>query len=191
MLPLEHANKLKSEADYVLKLVRMEEILQSYGCVYPTGSYFLDVMVYPDIDLYLTEVSLGQLFEIGAQIAAGERVSQVVFEKSDDPVELPEGLYLKTRVNYGEWGRPWKIDLWSLAHNVIQRKMEAMIHFQQKMTPLMRQQIVRYKLSVLTSQKRTPMYIGYYIYKAFIDEGLTDFESINRFLISNGIQLGG
>jgi hypothetical protein len=191
MLPLEHADKLRREADRVLKLVRMGEILRPFGRVYPTGSYYLDVMVYPDIDLYITKVSVEQFFEIGSQIVTCDLVTQVVFERSDDPVHMPEGLYLKLRVNYGEWDRPWKIDLWSLDENVVKCKMEAMQHFQQQMTHVMRQQIIDYKLSVLTSQKRTPMYSGYYIYRAFIDEGLTDFECVTRYLISYGIQMDG
>lgn len=191
MLPLERAAKLRQEADDVLEQIGLHEILSPYGKVFPSGSYFLDVMVYPDIDLYITKVSLEQLFEIGAQIANCELVTQVVCEKSDDPVHLPDGLYLKPRVNYGDWGRPWKIDIWSLAEELILQKMADMHHFRAKMTPELREQIIRYKLSVMTSQKRPPVYSGYYIYKAFIDEGLTDFGSVTRYLISCGIQMEG
>jgi hypothetical protein len=191
MQPLERAAKVRQEADIVLGLVRLLDILRPYGKVYPTGSYFLDVMVYPDIDLYITQVSIVQLFEIGAQIAQCELVTQVVFERTDDPVHMPEGLYLKPRVNYGDWGRPWKIDIWSLEEKVILHKMVDMRHFQEKMTPALREQIIRYKLSVMTPQKRTPMYSGYYIYKAFLDEGLTDDESVRRYLVANGIQMEG
>jgi hypothetical protein len=148
-------------------------------------------MVYPDIDLYLTKVSLEQLFEIGVQLSSCELVTQLVFERTDDPLHMPEGLYLKPRVNYGDWGRPWKIDIWSLAENVILSKMAEMFHFQEKMTPGLRQQIIQYKLSVMTSQLRTPVYSGYYIYKAFIDEGLVEFEQVTRYLISSGIQMEG
>jgi hypothetical protein len=191
MLPLEQSNKLRQEADLVLGYVRLYDILRPYGKVLYTGSYFLNVMVYPDIDLYITKVSIDELFEIGAQIASCELVTQVVFERTDDPVHLPEGLYLKSRVNYGEWDRPWKIDVWSLKEEIILQKMEDMQQFQRKMTPTLRKQIIRYKLSVMTSQKRTPKFSGYYIYKAFIDEGLTDFESVTRYLISHGIQMEG
>ena len=69
--------------------------------------------------------------------------------------------------------------------------MTDMYRFQENMTPEIRQQIIQYKLSVMTSQKRTPMYSGYYIYKAFIDEGLTDFKHVTRYLISCGIQMDG
>jgi hypothetical protein len=191
MDPIEHATKVKKEADVVLGLTRITDIVRPYAQVYPTGSYFLDVMVYPDIDLYITAVSIEQLFEIGAQIATCEQVIQVVFERTDNPMLLPDGLYLKPRVNYGDWGRPWKIDIWSLEERVIQEKMTEMRHFQEQMTPELRLQIIQYKLSVMTSQKRTPMYSGYYIYKAFIDEGLTDPESVTQYLVLNGIQMEG
>jgi hypothetical protein len=190
MLPLERADKLKGEADLVLKLIRMEEILLPYSRVFPTGSYYLDVMAYPDIDLYITKITLEQLFEIGSQIASNGQVTQVLFEKSDDLEHLPQGLYLKSRVHYGDWGRPWKIDLWSLPEDVIMHKMEVMQHFQQTITPQLRERIISYKLSVLTPKKRTPMYSGYYIYKAFIDEGMSDFENVTRYLISCGIEFG-
>ncbi len=191
MLPFERSDKLRLEADFVLGLIRLDDILRPYGKVFPTGSYFLNVMVYPDIDLYIPKVSIDQLFMIGARIASCELVTQVVFERTDDPVNLPGGLYLKSRVSYGEWGRPWKIDLWSLEEKVILNKMADMHNFQVKLTPALREQIVRYKLSVMTSQKRTPMYSGYYIYKAFIEEGLEDFESVTQYLVSNGIQMEG
>ena len=189
MLPIDRAARLRQEADLVLRLIKLDDILRSYGKVYPTGSYSLDVMAYPDVDLYIPDVSIDHLFQIGAQVAQCQLVTQVVFERSDDPLLLPEGLYLKIRVNYGEWGRPWKIDLWSLAEKVILQKMVDMEHFQIRLTPKLREKIVEYKLSVLTSQLRTPMYSGYYIYKAFIDEGLTDFDSVTRYLVSCGIRM--
>jgi hypothetical protein len=189
MLPLEHAAKVKKEADIVLGLTKVFDIVHPYAQVYPTGSYFLDVMVYPDIDLYITRVSIEQLFEIGAQIATCEQVIQVVFERNPDPGQLPGGLYLKPRVNYGNWGRPWKIDIWSLDEKIIQNNLREMQHFKKMMTPELRLQIIQYKLSVMNSQKRTPVYSGYFIYKAFIDEGMTDPDSVTRYLISNGIQM--
>jgi len=191
MLPLERAAKLRQEADIVLGLIRLYDILRPYGKVFTTGSFFLDVMIYPDIDLFITKVNLEQLFHIGAQLARSEHVTQVVFEKTDDPVLMPEGLYLKPRVNYGDWGRPWKIDIWSLEETVIHEKMVDMRRFQAKMTPELRQQILNYKLSILTAQKRTPVYSGYYIYQAFLDKGLTNHESVTQYLVSNGIQMEG
>ncbi len=191
MLPLERATKLRQEANVVLGLIRLYDILRLYGKVFPTGSFFLDVMTYPDIDLYITKVNLEQLFHIGAKLARCDLVIQVVFEKSDDPVNTPNGLYLKPRVNYGDWGRPWKIDIWSLDEKVIMEKMAVMRHFQSKMTAELREQIINYKISVMTSQNRTPAYSGYFVYKAFLDEGLMDFEKVTQYLLSHGIHMQG
>ena len=91
--PVERAAALRQEADSVLRKVKLYKIVGAYGQVVPTGSYYLDVMMYPDIDLYISKVSIEELFDIGAQLAKCEMVYQVVFEKSRMP-QLPEGLYL-------------------------------------------------------------------------------------------------
>ena len=190
MDPLERADRLKREADLILQKVGVFEILRPHGRIVPTGSYFLDVMAYPDIDLYISRVNIDRLFEIGGRLAGSDLVFQVVFEKSDDP-RLPGGLYLKPRIRYGEWERPWKIDIWSLEDQVIDQLMQPMHHFKTRMTTVLREQIVRYKLSVMTGKDRPPRYSGYFIYKAFIDEGMTEFSAVTEYLVANGIRMDG
>lgn len=186
--PLQRSARLKQEADFILQAVNLYTILQPYGRITPTGSYYLGVMIYPDIDLYLSPVSIEALFAIGSQLAACDLVFQVVFEKSQT-TRLPGGLYLKPRIAYGEWGRPWKIDIWSLADEVIDRQMAEIHRFKQAMTPEIRERIIHYKHAILTVSQRTPMYSGYHICKAFIDEGLTDFQAVTAYLIAQGIQM--
>jgi len=188
MEPLELADTLHRQAEQVLAEIQVVEILSAYGTVTPTGSYLLNVMVYPDIDIYLPKLSVEQIFAIGGQMASNEKVVQVVFEPGD--ATMPGGLYLKLRIANSTWGRPWKLDLWSLEAELLEQKMAPMQHFLACMTPELRSQIIQYKLSVLTPALRTPMYSGYFIYKAFIDEGLTDFGEITRYLVANGIQVG-
>jgi hypothetical protein len=185
---LERAAKLRQEAELVMQAVRLEELLRPYGGMTPTGSYFLDLMVYPDIDLYMPKVSIRQLLEIGGRLAECSIVNQVLFEKSDLP-SLPGGLYLKPRIDYGDWGRPWKIDIWSLEAELIAEKMGPMRQFVAGLTPALREQILRYKTSLLNDEHRTPRFSGYFIYKAFIDEGLSDFGQVTQYLIDNGIEL--
>ena len=185
---LERAAKLREEADLVMRSIGLEEILRPYGEITPTGSYFLDVMVYPDVDLYMPKVSVGQLFEIGARLADVSIVTRVVFEKSNVP-NLPGGLFLQPRIHYGDWERPWKIDIWSLDASVIAEKMSQMRHFADGMTPAVREQILHYKFSLLNDEQRTPSFSGYFIYKAFMDEGLSGFDQVTQYLIDNGINI--
>jgi hypothetical protein len=185
---LERAARLYQEAGQIMELVRLREILRPAGEITYTGSYFLDTMVFPDIDLYIPPVPIEQIFDFGSQFARSELVSQVVFEKSSDP-SLPGGLYLKPRIYYGNWERPWKIDIWSLAETVIAEKMEPMQRFKARITPDLRATIIRYKMSIITSAHRTPVYSGYFIYRAVLDEGLTDPAQITNYLLQNGIDL--
>jgi hypothetical protein len=187
--PLALAERLHQQAGQLLSDIRLAEIIAPYGPITPTGSYFLNVMVYPDIDVYLPRLSIEQLFAVGGQLAQAEGIVQVVFEQNDDM--MPGGLYLKLRIANDTWGRPWKIDLWSLDPDLREEKMAPMRYFLSCLTPELRLQIIRYKLSVLTPAGRTPMYSGFFIYKAFIEQGLTDFEQVTRYLVANGIKPGG
>jgi hypothetical protein len=115
-------------------------------------------------------------------------VQQVVFEKGDLP-SLPGGLYLKVRVEYGDWGRPWKLDIWSIHTALIEEKQHEMERLRQKMTPEFRKQIILYKDSLITTENRTPMFSGYFIYRAFLDEGLSDPIQVTQYLVKQGIQV--
>ncbi len=187
MNALERAAALRQEADAVLDLIHLEDIVKPYGCITPTGSYALDVMAYPDIDVYIPLVSIPDLFAIGAKIAQVEAVWQVVFEKSNDPT-LPEGFYLKPRIRYGDWGRSWKVDIWSIAEDTLREKTALMNHFAEKMTPALRESIVNYKQAVMTEDLRTPMSSGFFIYRAFLDEGLVEFPDVTQYLLDHGIR---
>ena len=71
----------------------------------------------------------------------------------------------------------------------IHEKMQVMHHFKQLLTPELREQIIRYKASLINSAGRTPRYSGYFVYKAFLDEGLRDPVEITRYLVENGINI--
>jgi hypothetical protein len=185
---LDRARRLREEADLILRLLHFADVVGPYGRVVPTGSYYLDLMAYPDLDLYLSAVSVEQLFQIGARLAESPLVVQVVFERATE-ARLAGGLYLKPRIRYGDWGRPWKIDIWSLDDARIDELIEPMAGFKDKLTRELREQILRYKVSLLNSQFRTPKYSGYWIYRAFLDEGLADPRLVTDYLVAHGIRL--
>jgi hypothetical protein len=185
--PIERAALLRQEAEFIMQEVGLFKSLALRSTLNYTGSFFMDTMVYPDLDVYVAEVPQEEIFQIGAEVAASPLVRQVVFEKGDLP-SLPGGLYLKVRVDYGKWGRPWKIDIWSIKEALIEVKQREMERLRQKMTPELREQIIVYKDSLITSELRTPMFSGYFIYKAFLDEGLRDPIQVTQYLVRQGIQ---
>jgi len=189
MKPIERSLKLKQEADFLLDELKITPVLSQYGKVTFTGSYYLNLMIYPDIDLYVSKVPISKVFEIAGHFASSDLVSGVKFEKEDQP-PLDGGLYLKLYLKYGNWNRKWKIDIWFLNDSVIDNQMKDMRRFKEKLTSELKEKILSYKFSVLTKEHRTPMYSGYFIYKAFIDEEISDFGKVTKYLIENNIRMG-
>lgn len=158
------------------------------GKVVPTGSYYMNLMMYPDIDLYLPHTTIDKLFVLAAKFAKIKYVDKVVFQKGDKG-DLAGGYYIKPRIKYGKWGRPWKVDIWSLPVRIINKKQKELRNLKERMTPQQRRLILEYKYSILTDQRRTPMFSGIYIYRAVIDHGMTDRKKITKYLKANGIKM--
>ena len=186
MDPEERAQALHREADELLAYLRLSERCADIGEITPTGSYFLDAMMYPDIDLYLPPTSAEKLLALGAELARHECVTKLRFAKGG-PGDLKDGLYLKPIIEKGSWERPWKIDMWSLPRDVVERKQADLADLKAKMTPAQRQRILRYKYHILNADGRTPVFSGIHIYRAVIARGMEDFGEIAEFLRQNGV----
>lgn len=185
---LERASRLHHEAGDLLQTTPLGQALSQLGEITFTGSFFLDLMVYPDLDLYLPTVPVERIFTVATRVAEDSRLVRLSYENEPHP-GMEGGLYLNVRFAIGDWGRPWKVDIWWLEPEMILEKMEPMLRFQKMLTPELRQAILEYKFSLLNEIGRTPQYSGYYIYKAFLDEGLRDPEDVTRYLVSKGIQV--
>ncbi len=188
MKPIERSTKLKIEADELLREVKLAELTAEIGALTPTGSYFLDLMVYPDIDLFLPPATPSQLFRVAAHLVENHPVERLNF-LNGGPGPLKDGLYIKPVIAVGDWERPWKIDIWAIDLNFIEEKNAEMRSFKDRMTLEQRERIINYKFSILTPEYRTPMYSGIYIYQAVIDHGMVEHTEITEYLRENGIQI--
>jgi hypothetical protein len=191
MTPEERSRKLRIEADEVLKMIDLNRHCAPIGKVVPTGSYFMDLMMYPDIDLYLPHTNIEKLFILAAKFAKIKCVKEVVFQKGSawDKGDLAKGYYLKPIVEFGKWGRPWKVDIWSLPTRIIEKKNKDLQDLKERMTPPQKKLILEYKYRILTDQFRTPMFSGIYIYRAVINLSMTNNKTITQYLKNNGIKM--
>jgi hypothetical protein len=188
MKPIERSAKLKEEADDLLREIRLDELCRDIGKLTPTGSYYLNVMIYPDIDLYLPPAKPSQLFQIAAHLVENHPVVRVNF-LNGGPGPLKNALYLKPVIAIGNWERPWKVDIWAADQAFIDEKNAELRHYKERITPELRELILDYKFSILNQEGRTPMFSGIYIYQAVIDHGMRKFSDITAYLRENSIMV--
>ncbi len=108
MTASERSAALIKEADELLDFIRLRDLCAGIGEILPTGSYFLDLMIYPDVDLYLPMTTSENLLAVAAQLSRLDCVKKINFQKRGRD-DLKDGLYLKPVIERGGWERPWKI----------------------------------------------------------------------------------
>jgi hypothetical protein len=148
----------------------------------------MELMMYPDIDVYLPPATAEDLLRVAVSLSRHDSVSSINFKRGGAG-DLRDGLYLKPVVQYGDWERPWKIDIWSLPTAVVEHKQIRLTDLRNRMTPEHRDLILQTKYRLLTPAGRTPMFSGLYIYQAVIDHGLHELEAIVEYLRSHGIDV--
>jgi hypothetical protein len=188
MTPEERSRALRQEADEVLDLIGLHEVCAPIGKLAPTGSYLLDLMMYPDIDLYLPPTTPEKLLGVAVEVAKHDCIQRINYIRGG-PGDLKDGLYLKPVVIHGRWERPWKIDIWSLASSVVEKKQAELNDLRTRMTLQQRAVILDVKYRLLTDDGRTPMFSGIHIYRAVIDNGLEQLDDIVTVLRDNGIEV--
>ena len=189
MTPEERSRRLREEADEVLELIGLRELLEPLGPITPTGSYFLDLMMYPDIDLQVPHTTPERLVSIGVELAKLPCIKKLRYLRGGSG-QLKDGFYIKPEIEYGDWGRLWKVDIWSLPSDVTDRQYREMTGLKDRMTAAQRGTILETKYRLLNDQGRTPMFSGIFIYRAVIDEGLTKHAEIVEYLEAHRIEVG-
>ena len=194
------AASLHAEASDLLYKHGLHDALSSCGEVYYTGSYALDLMVWPDLDISLrlnpSFHSIDRFFEVGRRIAECDNVVSMKFHNFHQfPVpELPPGLYWNAKINRlhsdaVSSGLPWKIDIWSMDEEAVDENRRDMERIKKSLTQETRTLILDVKYSLITEEGRTPVLSGYHIYQAVLVEGIKDREEIMKYLRDHGIDL--
>lgn len=116
--PLEYSSKIKEEADMILNESGIIDIISCYGQVDLIGSYALDVMYRPDIDILVhgSIHDLSKAKEVTKQILDLDYFDELCFVNKVVPGsdKKPQGFYLQPRKKIGQ--NNWKFDLWLTTH---------------------------------------------------------------------------
>jgi hypothetical protein len=194
MEALELADRLHCEAARIIYGCGLDAILRSYGKVFYTGSYYLELMAWPDIDIHMVlepdPLSLDAFFEMGRKIAKLEGVFSVKFANHiRRPVAgLPQGFYWGVRLDTGGWKMPWKIDIWATEEHDFAANQALMERIGGALDAEKRELIIRIKRSLLTPEGRTPVLSGYHIYEAVLFKGLATEAEVRAYLREHEIE---
>jgi len=201
MNALETAEGLHRQATEIIHNRGLDNILSVYGNVLYTGSYSLNVMAWPDIDISMVmddqADTLDAFFEMGHKIAHLDGVFSLKFDdfvrsgvpgREELEVVYPRGLYWGGRMEIPGGGVPWKLDIWAVDSAEQARNRAMMQRYRHAMTDEARRLIVETKLALITSEGRTPMGSGCHIYDAILFEGMRAEEEIRAWLRQQGIR---
>lgn len=190
---------LHQKATDFIKNAAFFQAMCSLGEVIFTGSYALDIMTWPDIDVQLklgntsnALQALAHLSEILLQDPKTIRFQYVNF-KDYPRSTLPKGLCIGAQISDSalkELNQSyWKIDFWILEEKDFEQNKEFMAQLKEKMTPAHKKLIMHYKEDWTQRWGRPPQLASYFLYQAVVFEGLKDEDSILVYLRQNHVKL--
>ncbi len=172
----------------------LDRLLRSYGPVCYSGSYYLDLMAWPDLDVCLPlersrEYRI-KFLNLGPRLAT---VCDVVSLRYKDNAQyreprLPKGLYWGATVQR-KGSLRWKIEIWAMPAQAIEVQQSELDRLKSKLTPEKRAAILSLKQALLTPEGTTPEYSGYHIYRAVLDQGMTRTREVKKYLRGKGISV--
>jgi len=182
------ALSIRSNATAVLKSKNIEEMIKGTGDLYYTGSYFLDLMTWNDIDMQIvlkdgfdpTEI----LCNLSCQIAKDESFIEarlINFQGNYKP-KMPRGVYLGLKLNCPNLGGMWKLDIWCLSKPDFDKNRALIETLKSKLNTNNRDLILEFKHELMSQTGRVPTMKSHFLYQAILLEDKADKESIYNFL---------
>lgn len=193
----EQSKMLKEESEQLLSLDGIWQPFREAGQVVLAGSAALDVLVYPDLDVYFdvynSTVNVPEIFaEVAKKLAKLPEVTTVRLEKALHKKRsfIPKGIYLQIKYQLNHHN--WQIDIWHLEdENELRDKLAETDEFKQKINENLefKQRILEVKNAIKRPDGATPSFASYYVYQAVINKGLIELDDIKYYLLLENIQL--
>ncbi len=189
----EVANELQKEAKDLLDIKSLWSSFISNGKIHVTGSTYLNLLVFPDLDVYYEifdpKINVIEIFAEAARHFIGmKEVTSFQLEKELNkryPNKVPEGIFFQYRFNNGK--RLWKVDIWAIAdRKVLENKMLELKKFKEQMTEEQRKLILFTKHKLAKPFGRSPAFSSYLVYKAVLEKGINDVDQIIAYIRNQG-----
>jgi hypothetical protein len=190
---LEKASLLKESGKKLLDSKKIVEELSKFGHVKFTGSYALDLMVWPDIDMQVEiDANTHDRIRVFSDLAYKflqdsdfKNVKLINFTPGKKP-GMPTGMYMGLTCKHN--GQSWKIDIWALDPEHIHNNVNYMNQVELKLTKNLKEFIIDWKHKLLRDG-RIPQFGSYMLYKAVLFEGMKGDDEILKYLTENGVKL--
>lgn len=177
------ANSLRNDADLVLDRQGLRQILEQYGKVHVSGSYALELMVWRDLDIYLEvpDISEGQFFQLGGEIATRLRPVKMNFrnERLNQTPNLPQGLYWGIYLG-NDRDSTWKIDIWAVTPAQCRELIAFSDALKSRLTSSTKDSILHLKSRLWRDPRYRKSFTALDIYRAVLDGGTTDVATFLR-----------
>lgn len=185
-------SEIMHEAYNILHSKGLYSILKKLGEPIVSGSYWLEMMTWRDLDIYVAIDSLSQdsFFDVGKEISVCLRPAKMNFRNEfiGKTPHLPKGLYWGVHTNL--FNQSWKIDIWGMEIDEVRRKQKALEKLKVQMDQSKRKVILDLKTQLHAHPKYRREFFSVDIYNAVIDgkvHAIDDFKV--WLLVKNGLKL--
>jgi len=177
----EKQKKLHKQAEKILKDLNLIEVLKKYGVPKIVGSYALELMSWPDIDIVvITEPNYKHYLNLVNYLFEKEDIYSLNlqdFRKSIYP-DRPQGIYCG--ISYiVKPNTFWKIDVWFFPDV---KAFDVINEVKSKLTDINRAIILKIKNEMREKIKHGKEISGIDVYKAVLENGVRDLEGFRQYL---------
>ncbi len=185
---LEELNStIKSEADGILYENGLMHVLNKFGKALVSGSYFLELMTWRDLDIYLAndEMDVNSFFELGKELALCIKPSKMNYrnELIGHTEHLPLGYY---------WGcytfiysNDWKVDVWVISSEDFARRELEIHELKSKIDVMQRKAILKLKNRLYSHPLYRKKFFSVDIYNAVIEDSIYNEDDFTNWLLHN------
>ncbi|SRR5260221_10855475 len=184
---LKRSKEFKKQADEILGRSKLVEVLSRYGEVKFTGSYPLNLMMRPDLDVYAIakENSKEKMLEVVQGIFSSCYFDEIRFTNYLDfykDQDDHKGYYFQPLVKIGD--NRWKLDIWLMAENRYEPHTEHFLEILNKDPHANEKRLIILELKnhYKEGQKYKNNINGRKIYEAVLENEVKNVEEFERFL---------